>query len=212
MFTIYVYVLDTLADWELGYVTSELHSGRFFKKDAERVSLKTVSYSKEPIHTMGGLTVVPDCLIDDVVVNGTSVLLLPGADTWNDPKHGAIIKKASEFLSVGAIVGAICGATVALADYGLLDSRRHTSNGQGFLEMFSPAYKGQEFYVDEPSVADSNLITANPTGSLLWAKKIIERLGVFQSNTLELWYEYFSTGKTEAFFSLMQTLQPNNEE
>ena len=49
MFTIYVYVPETLADWELGYVTSELHSGRFFKKDAACVSLKTVSYSKEPI-------------------------------------------------------------------------------------------------------------------------------------------------------------------
>lgn len=211
MFTIYVYVLDTLADWELGHVTSELHSGRFFKKDAERVSLKTVSYSKEPIHTMGGLTVVPDCLIDDVVVDETSVLLLPGADTWNHPEHGAIIKKASEFLSAGAIVGAICGATVVLANAGLLDNRRHTSNGRGFLKMFSPAYKGQEFYVDEPSVADGNLITASPTGSLLWAKQIIERLGVFQSNTLELWYEYFTTGKAEAFFALMQTLPPKNE-
>lgn len=31
MITIYVYILDTLADWELGYVTSELNSGRFFK-------------------------------------------------------------------------------------------------------------------------------------------------------------------------------------
>lgn len=211
MYTIYVYVLETLADWELGYVTSELHSGRFFKKDAERVSLKTVSYSKEPIHTMGGLTVVPDCLIDDISVNEASVLLLPGADTWNDPKHGAIIKKASEFLSLGATVGAICGATVALANFGLLDNRRHTSNGQGFLEMFSPAYKGQNFYIDEPSVADNNLITANSTGSLLWAKQIIEHLGVFQSNTLELWYEYFSTGKAESFFALMQTLPPNNE-
>lgn len=29
MSTIYVYVLDTLADWELGHVTSELNSGRF---------------------------------------------------------------------------------------------------------------------------------------------------------------------------------------
>ena len=211
MFTIYVYVLETLADWELGYVTSELHSRRFFKKDAECVSLKTVSYSKEPIHTMGGLTVIPDCLIDDVVVSETSVLLLPGADTWNDPKHGAIIKKASEFLSIGATVGAICGATTALANFGLLDNRRHTSNGQGFLEMFSPTYKGQSFYIDEPSVADNNLITANSTGSLLWAKQIIERLGVFQSDTLEFWYEYFSTGKAESFFALMQTLPSNNE-
>lgn len=211
MFTVYVYVLETLADWELGYITSELHSGRFFKKDAERVSLKTVSYSKEPIHTMGGLTVIPDCLIDDIVVSETSVLLLPGADTWNDPRHGAIIKKAGEFLSIGATVGAICGATTALANYGLLDNRRHTSNGQGFLEMFCPTYKGQNFYIDEPSVADNNLITANPTASLLWAKQILERLDVFQANTLEFWYEYFSTGKAESFFALMQTLPSDNE-
>lgn len=211
MFTVYVYVLETLADWELGYITSELHSGRFFKKDAERVSLKTVSYSKEPIHTMGGLTIIPDCLTDDIVISETSVLLLPGADTWNDPRHGAILKKTGEFLSIGATVGAICGATTALANYGLLDNRRHTSNGQGFLEMFCPNYKGQNFYVDEPSVADNNLITANPTASLLWAKQILEHLGVFQADTLEFWYEYFSTGKAESFFALMQTLPSDNE-
>ena len=54
MFTMYVYVLDTLADWEPGYVISELNSGRFFKKDGQRVSLKTGSCSKDPITTMGG--------------------------------------------------------------------------------------------------------------------------------------------------------------
>lgn len=211
MITIYVYILDTLADWELGYVTSELNSGRFFKKDAQSISLKTVSFSKEPIRTMGGLTIVPDCLIEDLAASETSVLLLPGANTWSDPKHGAIIEKASEFLSVGAVVGAICGATAALADVGLLDKRPHTSNGAGFLEMVSPCYKGQNFYIDKPSVADHNLITAGSTGGLLWAKQIIEHLGVFQSETLEAWYDYFSTGKPEHFFALMQTLPSNNE-
>ena len=201
MFTIYVYVLDT----------SELNSGRFFKKGAPRVSLKTVSDSKEPIKTMGGLTIVPDCLIEDIALSKESVLLLPGADTWNYSKHGAIIEKASEFLSLGATVGAICGATVALANFGLLNNRPHTSNGPGFLEMVSPLYKGQSFYIDKPSVADNNLITASSTGSLLWAKQIIEHLGVFESNTLESWYEYFSTGKPEHFFALMQTLSSNNE-
>lgn len=206
MFTIYVYVLDTLADWELGYVTAEFNSGRFFKEGAPRVSLKTVSSSKEPIQTMGGLTIVPDCLIDDIVVSETSLLLLPGADTWNDQKHGAIIEKAREFLFLGAAVCAICGATAALAEFGLLDQRSHTSNGPGFLEMVSPSYKGQSFYIDKPSVADCNLITASSTGALLWAKQIIEHLGVFGSDTLESWYEYFSTGEPEHFFALMQTL------
>ena len=104
----------------------------------------------------------------------TPVLLLPGANTWDDPKHGAIIKKAAELLSVGGTVCAICGATVALARAGLLDQRPHTSNGAGFLDMFCPDYKGQSFFVDKPSVADGNLITAGCTGALLWAKQIIE--------------------------------------
>ena len=209
MNTVYVYVLDSLADWELGYVTSELNSGRFFKKGAQRISLKTVSYSKEPINTMGGMTIMPNCLIDDIVVNETNMLILPGADSWNDPKHCAIIEKASEFLSLDATVCAICGATAALANFGLLDKRPHTSNGPGFLEMVSPGYKGQSFYIDKPSVADNNLITASSTGALLWAKHIIEHLGVFQSNTLESWYEYFSTSEPKHFFALTQTVPSN---
>ena len=64
-------------------------------------------------------------------------------------------------------------AELVVLTFGLLDNRRHTSNGQGFLEMFSPTYKGQSFYIDEPSVADNNRITANPTGSLVWANKLL---------------------------------------
>ena len=200
MFTVYIYVLDTLADWELGYVTAELNSGRFFKKDAPEVSVKTVAISTEPVKTMGCLTIVPDCTISEIAVSEKSVLLLPGANTWDDPRHSIIIKKASELLSAGALVCAICGATVALANAGLLDQRPHTSNGAGYLEMVSPSYKGQKFFVDAPSV------TASSTGGLLWAKQIIERLDVFQHNTLEAWYAYFSTGEAQHFFTLMQTL------
>ena len=206
MFTVYINVLDTLADWELGYVTAELNSGRFFKKGAPEVSVKTVALSKEPVKTMGGLTIVPDCTIDKIVIGEKSVLLLPGATTWDDPKHRAIIQKAGEFLSAGAMVCAICGATAALANAGLLDQRPHTSNGAGYLEMVSPSYRGQKCFVDTLSVADHNRITASSTGALLWAKQILECLDVFQHNTLEEWYAYFSTGDAQHFFALMQTL------
>lgn len=206
MITVYVYILDTLADWEIGYATAELNSKRFFKKDAPSISVKTVGISNEPVKTMGGFTIIPNCSISDIAVNEKSVLLLPGANTWNDLKHGAIIEKAGEILLAGATVCAICGATVALANAGLLDHRPHTSNGKGYLEMCSPHYKGQHFYVDTPSVADNNLITASSTGALLWARQIIERLDVFQPDTLEAWYNYFSSGKEQYFFALMQTL------
>lgn len=211
MKTIYIYVLDTLADWELGYVTAELNSKRFFKEDANQVLIKTVSYSKQSIRTMGGMTIVPDYFIDDIIVSKTNMLLLPGADTWNDPKHEAILVKASELLSAGATVGAICGATAALANFGILDNRPHTSNGPGFLEMVCSDYKGKDFYIDQPSIASNNLITAVSTDALLWTKQIIECLDVFKSNTLESWYNYFYTGDSKYFFELMQTLPANNK-
>lgn len=206
MIIVYVYVLETLADWELGYITSELNSGRFFKKNAPQISLRTVSSSKDVIHTMGGLSILPDILIDEMIVNESNVLLLPGAMTWNDSKHHAIIDKANEFLSSGAMVCAICGATAALADFGVLDKRFHTSNGVGYLDMVSPTYCGQKYYIDKPSVVDHNLITASSTGALLWAKQIIEHIDAFAPDTLEYWYNYFSSGSPEQFYALMQSL------
>lgn len=211
MFTVYVYVMDTLADWEIGYVTAELHSGRFFKADAPEVRVKTVGRTMEPIRTMGGLTVLPDCTVDDIAVDAQSVLLLPGGNTWDRPEQSAVISKAAELLSVGATVCAICGATVALANAGLLDDRPHTSNGEGFLDMMCPSYRGQRYYVAAPSVADGNLITASGTGALLWAKQIIERLGVFRADTLEAWHTYFGSGEARHFFELMQSV-PKKEE
>lgn len=206
MKTIYVYILDTLADWELGHVISELNSGRFFKKEAQPLTIQTISNSKKPITTMGGMTIIPDGVVEDIAVDKNSLLLLPGADTWSDPNHQKIIEIAAELLELDAIVGAICGGTVALARLGLLDNRPHTSNGPGFLEMMCSAYHGQAYYLDQPVVADHNLITANSTAGLLWAKQIIQQLEVFNPDTLEAWFAYFSTGKPEHFFTLMQTL------
>ncbi|MDZ5760637.1 type 1 glutamine amidotransferase family protein [Carnobacterium maltaromaticum] len=211
MKTIYFYVLDTLADWEVGYIAAELNSRRFFKEDAPILTIKTVSHSKQPIYTMGGVKISPDCLVADIELSESNVLLLPGADTWNDSKNNAILTVARELLSVGGTVGAICGATVAIANIGLLNEYVHTSNGSGFLEMFCHSYQGQKFYVDQPSISDNNLITASSTGALMWARQIIENLDVFEQDTLDAWYNYFNTGDSNYFFELMQTLPPENK-
>lgn len=160
---VYIYLLNTTADWEIGHICAELNSRRFFKKDAEEINLKYVSASKETVRTMGGLTVTPDCLVDDISIDEKTVLILPGADTWNDESNNKVLEKSVEILNANGTVCAICGATVALAKKGLLDHQHHTSNGKGFLEMFVPEYKGTEFYVDSPAVADKNLITAGVT-------------------------------------------------
>ncbi|KAF1295548.1 glutamine amidotransferase [Enterococcus sp. JM4C] len=206
MLTIYIYAMGTLADWEIGNVMAELHSKRFFKKTAPDVTIKMVSHSTAPIQTMGGLTIIPDCLVEEIIADQQSLLILPGSDTWSNPEHFPILEKAREFLSLNLPVAAICGATVALANVGLLNDRPHTSNGPGFLEMVCPTYIGQNFYVDEPAVTDKSLITASSTGALLWTKQIIQQLDVFAPETLTHWYNYFSTGDSAHYFALAQSL------
>ena len=207
MTTVYVYVMNTMADWEIGYCLAELHSKRFFRKDAREISVKTVSFSKEPVKSMGGLTIVPDLTIKDVQANKENVLILPGADSWSETENFQILEIAKRFLEVGGLVAAICGATVALANIGILDDKKHTSNGAGFLNMFCPEYKGTDNYIDKPAVRDGNLITAAAIGALDMTRLILEYLDVFGEDTLEHWYRYFSTGKANEFFAMMHSLQ-----
>ena len=156
---------------------------------------------------MGGLVIVPDLTIEDIQVTKDHVLLLPGSDSWSEEKNFRILEIARKLLEAGGLVAAICGATVALANIGLLDDKKHTSNGAGFLNMFCPEYKGTDYYIDEPAVRDGNLITAAATGALDMTRLILEYLNVFGEDTLEHWYAYFSTGKANEFFALMQSLQ-----
>ncbi|MGR9049794.1 DJ-1/PfpI family protein [Halobacillus faecis] len=206
MINVYIYALDTLADWELGYVTSELNSGQYFKKNSDNVSVEIVGADRNSIVTKGGMRVVPEITAEEIISSPTTVLLLPGSDTWNDPKHKPIINKSIELLESGAAVGAICGATSILAEAGVFDGHVHTSNSLDYLKMVSPSYKGEYYYRDVKAVSDGNLITASSAGALLFAKIILEKLDVFSEDTLEAWYNYFNTGDPKYFYELMQTL------
>lgn len=91
---VYVYVQDTWSDWEAGYTMAELNSGRFFKNKEEQLPVKTVGLTKDPITTMGGVSITPDLTLRAVTVESSAMLILVGGDTWQDPKHQPIVEKA----------------------------------------------------------------------------------------------------------------------
>ncbi len=55
MRTVYMYVFDTMANWETGFLTAELNLGRFFKKGLSPLKVKTFGTDKSPATTMGGI-------------------------------------------------------------------------------------------------------------------------------------------------------------
>lgn len=206
MATIYYGVLDTLSDWEAGHVLAELRSGRFLKDPSSRYDVVLCGRSLDPITTMGGLHLKPDRQIRDVQPAEGDLLLLPGADTWLVPEQEPFIAKAREVLESKATVGAICGATLGLANAGLLDKRPHTSNDPEVLKMFCPEYHGERFYVNEPAVTDGTLITASGLAPVEFAYQIFRQLGVMAPATLAAWHGLYTTRRPEFFYALMESL------
>jgi len=206
MKTIYLYVLNTMADWEVGLAIAELSSQRFFAERKDWL-VKTFSLAKEPVVTMGGIRIVPDCSADEVKTEDAVMLILPGADTWMDPTQARVLDLAKRFLSAETLVAAICGATIALAEAGMLDNVKHTSNGLPYLKMVCPHYRGDHHYQNELAVTDKNLITAGSTSQVEFAYHILKRLEVFESNNLEYWYGYFAEHSIEDLLRLLEALR-----
>lgn len=85
--TVYLYVFDTMADWEIGYVTAELKSGRYYKKGLVPSKIVTVGIDKTPVTTMGGLKILPDIKLDECSIERSDLLILPGGNTWTETIH-----------------------------------------------------------------------------------------------------------------------------
>ncbi len=202
MKSIYVYILDTLADWEIGLAMTELNSQRFFKSSGE-FEVKTFALTKAPVRTMGGLNVLPDLSIHEIRQEQAALMILPGAEEWPDPKHQPVIKLAETFLNAHIPIAAICGATEALARAGMLDHIPHTSNGREYLKMTCPEYNGASQYQDQLAVTGGDLITAGSSSSVDFAYHIFKKLDLMEQDVLDYWYGYFERHSQEDIMKLI---------
>ncbi|KAF5054177.1 putative protease YdeA [anaerobic digester metagenome] len=199
--------LNTLADWEISFLTSELVSKRYFKNQNEDVTILKVGSTKAPIKTLGGMIINPDITVNEMDTNINDLLILPGADTWFEQDNQKIIKVAKDRIEKGLKIAAICGATGALAKAGALNNKKHTSNDIEYLKMFSPEYTGEAYYVNEPVIKDENLITASGLAPIEFTYEIIKQLDLFSEETLSAWYNLYIKKEQKYFYELMSSLK-----
>src|ERR671914_2891036 len=165
---IHVLVFDGFADWEPSYALAELRRSGHHE-------VVSVGFTGDEVTSMGGLRVRPDRALANVRADDVRLLILPGGDMWEreDAYPRAQLEALiGELLAAGRPVAAICGATVAMARAGLLDDRRHTSNGLGYLSEMAPAYRGSPLYDQALAVRDRGLVTASGLGSVDFARAI----------------------------------------
>lgn len=203
----YLYVLNTLSDWEIAYITAELNSGRFLDNTKNPIVLMKIGKTLEPITTMGGMTITPDESFDNILFHEDDLLILPGADTWLEEVNTKLVESIPDILTKNVVVAAICGATIALAQHGILNNRHHTSNAKEVLTMMCPDYTGEAYYVNQSVVTDKNLITASGLAPVDFSYEVFKKTAVMKPETLEAWYQLYTTKDARFFHALMESLR-----
>ena len=107
MKNIYMYVQDTMADFEHGYLMHALSLQAMLGEP--KVKLLTVSKGKKSIKTAGGMTIVPDFNLYDIDTANTDALLLIGGDSWLNNEQDDVLELASKLLQENILVGATLG-------------------------------------------------------------------------------------------------------
>ncbi|MEY8429212.1 DJ-1/PfpI family protein [Lachnospiraceae bacterium 48-42] len=187
--TILLVILQQYADWEAAYVSSAI--SMLGKGNYE---IKTVSFSKDYVQSIGGFKVLPDYDAASVP-DDYEALILIGGMTWRGENTQPIKALAKDCFQKGRLLGGICDASAFLGTIGILNSVVHTSNDLNDLKQWAGAnYTGDANYIAKQAVCNKHVITANGTAPLEFAKEILLALHVADEKTIADWYNFHKLG------------------
>ena len=189
MKTILFFILEQYADWEAAYLSSAVNmlgQGGF--------EIKTVSLAREAVMSIGGFKTIPDYDIYSAPED-YEALILVGGMTWRTPEARRASALAADCFKKGKILGGICDASAFLGTAGLLNGVRHTSNDPDDLKQWAGEfYTGGSLYVHKQAVRDGNIITANGTAALEFAREVLLALKVASDDKINDWYNFHKLG------------------
>lgn len=187
--TILFVILQQYADWEAAYIASAiamLGQGQY--------DIRTVSLSKDFVQSIGGFQVVPDYDITSVPKDYEALVLIGGM-TWRNENTQQIKSLVEDCYKKGKVLAGICDASAFLGTVGVLNDVAHTSNDMNGLKQWAGSiYTGELRYIAKQAVRDRNVITANGTAPLEFAKEILLALNVASEDKISEWYNFHKLG------------------
>lgn len=184
-----VVILQQYADMEVAYISTAINI-----LGAGKYEVKTVSLSKEYVQSIGGFKVMPDYDLTSVPSDYEAVVLVGGM-AWSYKSALKLKPLVDDCLKKNRVLGGICNASAFLGTIGVLNGVKHTSNGFEFLKQWAgSAYTGTAKYVAKQAVRDGNIITANGTASLEFAKEILFALNIASAEKINGWYNFQKLG------------------
>lgn len=189
-------LLDDYADWECAYLSSALRAGTGMLPDfdAAKFTVKTIAPTRNPVRSLGGFRTSPDYDFS-AFPRDFAALVLVGGLQWKSPEAEALAPFVADALAREKIVGAICNAASFMAAHGFLNAVKHTGNTLSQLRLWGGEnYAGAENYVEAQAVRGGNVVTANGTGALEFAREMLLALDADTPEKIAAWFDFQKNG------------------
>ena len=187
-------LLPDYAAHEAVYLSQAIASDEYAMKEHPKYVNKVVAPTLEPVKSIGGFRTVPDYSFD-TMPDDYAALVLIGGFGWMTPVADRVVPIVRRAVEQGRIVGAICNAASFMAKHGFLNNVRHTGNGIGQLKMWGgECYVNQDGYIHEQAVSDGNIVTANGSATLEFAKELLSLLQNDTPERIEMYYQFNKQG------------------
>lgn len=187
-------LLPDYAAHEAVYLSQAVASDEYALKVNPKYVNKIVAPSMEPVRSIGGFRTLPDYSFDKMP-DDYAALVLIGGFGWTTPiadQVALIVRKAIE---KGKIVGAICNGVSFMAKCGFLNHVKHTGNGlEQLISWGGDNYTNSDGYVHAQAVSDKNIVTANGSASLEFAKQLLLLLENDTPERIEMYYQFYKQG------------------
>jgi len=192
-------LLPDYADHEVVYLTQAITADERALKPCPAYINKTVAPTPDPVSSIGGFRTLPDYSFR-TAPDEFAALVLVGGFGWMSDVAESVVPLVRRALDRGKIVGAICNAASFLAKHGFLNDVRHTGNGLEQLELWGGAsYTNHRMYVHAQAVADGQIVTANGSAALEFARALLLLLRNDTPERVEQYYQFHKQGYCTLF-------------
>ncbi len=187
-------LLPDYAAHEAVYLTQAVASDEYALKDNPKYVNKVVAPTADPVKSIGGFRTVPDYSFD-TMPDDYAALVLIGGFGWSTPVAEKVVPLVSRAIEKGVVVGAICNAASFMAKHGFLNNVRHTGNGPEQLKLWGgDNYTNLGGYVHSQAARDRNIVTANGSATLEFAKELLLALENDTPERIEMYYQFNKQG------------------
>ncbi len=187
-------LLPDYAAHESVYLSQAIASDEFALKKNPKYVNKIVAPTLDPVKSIGGFHTLPDYSFETIPYDYAALVMIGGFG-WATPIADMVIPIIKNSMERGRIIGAICNAASFMAKLGFLNAVKHTGNGLEQLKLWGGSnYTNPNGYIHAQAVCDRNIVTANGSATLEFAKELLLLLENDTPERIDMYYQFNKQG------------------